>query len=110
LPFNFPEISKDGKVIYQRSTGNARIDDPVTQLLEEKKLSINEKLSNYFPQLPNAGEITISMLLNHRSGLPDFTKNTDFDNWKEKPKSHEELLALISSRKPDFEPKRKMPV
>ena len=79
----------------------------VFQLLEEKKLSIDEKLSHYFPQLTNAGSITIGNLLYHRSGLPNFTSNTNFDDWKDKPKTEEQLLAIIAGRKPDFEPNAK---
>jgi CubicO group peptidase (beta-lactamase class C family) len=79
----------------------------VFQLLEEKRLYLEDKLSAYFPQLPNAGEITIANLLDHRSGLPDFTKNTDFDSWKDGPRKQEELLALITGRKPDFAPNAK---
>ena len=42
--------------------------------------------------------------MNHRSGLPDFTRNTGFDTWKETLKTHEELLAMIASHSADFEP------
>jgi D-alanyl-D-alanine carboxypeptidase len=124
-------ISKNGKVVYQRAMGDARIENRDTvaadgrteyrigsiskmftaviifQLLEEKKLSIDDRLSTYFPQLPKAGSITIGNLLDHRSGLPDFTRNTGFDDWKEKPKTSEELLALIAGRAPDFAPNAK---
>jgi CubicO group peptidase (beta-lactamase class C family) len=118
-------ISKNGTVIYQKSIGSARIGGApadanteyrigsctklftatlVFQLMEEKRLSIGDKLSAFFPELPNAKAITIGNLLNHRSGLAGFIRNTDFDGWKEHPKKTEELLALISSRPPDFEP------
>jgi D-alanyl-D-alanine carboxypeptidase len=124
-------ISKDGKVIYQRAIGAARLTSGDTiradenteynlgsiskmftatmvfQLLEEKKLSLDEKLSDYFPQLPNAGSITIGNLLYHRSGLPDFTNNTNFDDWKVRLQTEDQLLGLIAGRKPDFEPNAK---
>lgn len=124
-------ISKNGVLVYQRSTGAAftgadkqvpasenteyrigSISKMFTatiffQLIEEKKLSINDTLSRYFPSLPNAGRITMSNLLYHRSGLPDFTKGTNFNDWMDKPKTHDELLALVAGRPADFEPNAK---
>ena len=124
-------ISANGKLIYQKAFGSAVINNtdkiPATenteyrigsitkmftaviifQLVEEKKLALNDTLSNYFPELPNARQITISNMLYHRSGLANFTSNTNFDNWKDKPKTHQELLALIKEQKPDFEPNTK---
>ncbi len=61
-------------------------------------------MSKWFPDLPNAGKINIAELLGHRSGLPNFTNNTGYDHWKEQPKTHDELLAMIKSQQPDFEP------
>jgi len=121
-------ISKNGKLIYRKAFGIASINDKDTtradvnteyrlgsitkmftavmafQLIGEKKLSIHDTLSKYFPQLPNAGRITIGNLLNHRSGMANFTDNTNFDDWKTQPKTHQELLDLIIKQKPDFEP------
>ncbi|MFD2870991.1 serine hydrolase domain-containing protein [Mucilaginibacter ximonensis] len=121
-------ISKHGKVIYQRAFGNAVMSPSDTvkatgnteyrlgsitkmftatlifQLIEAHKLSLTGRLSSYFPNLPNADHITISNLLYHRSGLADFTKNTDFDRWSDKPQTHEQLLERIAKQKPDFEP------
>lgn len=121
-------IARNGKVIYKRAIGSAHINGNavipanenttyrigsiskmftaviVFQLIEEKKLSLNDTLAVYFPQLPNAGHITIQNLLNHRSGLPDYTKNTDYLAWMDKSQSHDDLLARIYNRAPDFEP------
>lgn len=41
----------------------------VLQLVEEKKLSLDDPLSRWFPQIPQAGHIRISHLLAHTSGL-----------------------------------------
>lgn len=115
-------ISFDNKVVYQRSFGKDQA--PQTeyrigsiskmftavltyQLIDEKKLSLHEKLSNYFPDLPNADRITIAELLGHRSGLANFTNNTNYDEWKDQPKTHEQLLLMIKNQKPDFEPNAK---
>jgi D-alanyl-D-alanine carboxypeptidase len=113
-------VSKNGHIIYQRSIGNASNTQYhigsitkmftaviIFQLLEEKKLSINDTLGKFFPALPNAGLITIGNMLNHRSGLHNFTDGTNYPDWMDKSKTHEELLVLISNRKPDFAPSAK---
>lgn len=67
-------------------TGRAReFDDPfrissitkaftglvVLQLVEEGKLALTDKLSNWYPSFPNADKITVEDLLRMRSGAPD---------------------------------------
>jgi CubicO group peptidase (beta-lactamase class C family) len=44
----------------------------VMQLVDEKKLSLDTKLSQFYPKVVNADKITIAMLLHHRTGIPDF--------------------------------------
>jgi CubicO group peptidase (beta-lactamase class C family) len=42
-------------------------------LVEKKKLTYENKLSEYFPEFPQyANKITIRNLLNHTSGMPDY--------------------------------------
>jgi CubicO group peptidase (beta-lactamase class C family) len=41
----------------------------ILQLAENKKLSLEDKLNNYFSNFPNGEKITIKMLLTHNSGL-----------------------------------------
>src|SRR5579872_6432530 len=75
----------------------------IFQLIDEGKLSLDYALSHYFPDLPNANKITVAHLLYHRSGLHDYTHDTDFDNWMDKPKTHDELLKIIKEKGVDFE-------
>jgi D-alanyl-D-alanine carboxypeptidase len=115
-------IASHGKVIYQRSFGKDQsaqteyrigsITKMFTavltyELIDGHRLFLNDTLSKWFPKLPNANKITIAELLGHRSGLPNFTNNTGYDDWKEQPKTHDELLAMIKGQKPDFEPNAK---
>ena len=74
------------------------------QLIETQQLRLTDKISRFFPDLPNANKITIAQLLGHRSGLASFTTHTEYDSWKEQPKTHAELLTMIKNQKPDFEP------
>ena len=68
-------------------------------LQEEGKLSLDDKVSQYFPDLTRAGEITLRQLLSHTSGyedyapqdyiIPAWTKATTpqqiLDGWARKP-------------------------
>ena len=49
----------------------------VMQLVEKKKLSVNDKLSKFFPDFEAGEKITIEMLLNMRSGLTDHINSAD---------------------------------
>lgn len=45
----------------------------IMMLSEKKKLAYDDKITDYFQELPDfMGEITIRNLLNHTSGLPDY--------------------------------------
>jgi D-alanyl-D-alanine carboxypeptidase len=79
----------------------------IFQLVDEGKLKLNDKLALYFPQLPNASNITIENMMYHRSGLHDYTRDTNFPEWMDKPKTHEEMLKIIAGKSPDFEPNTK---
>ncbi len=50
-----------------------------TKLVKEKRLSFDKTLNDYFPELggriQNAEEITLRMMVQHRSGIPNFTEN-----------------------------------
>lgn len=41
-------------------------------LVEAGKVDFEEPIIRWFPHLPNAGKMPVRILLNHRSGLPDF--------------------------------------
>lgn len=44
----------------------------IMQLIDEKKLTLDTKLSEFYPKIPNADKITIHLMLHHRTGIPDF--------------------------------------
>jgi len=44
----------------------------VLLLVEQKKLSLDDKLSKFYPDFPRGAEITILHLLNHTSGIRDY--------------------------------------
>ena len=124
-------ISKNGIVLYSRAIGYSFISDNekiaatektkyrigsitkmftatmIFQLIEEGKLTPTTPLDKFFPKLPNADKITISNLLNHRSGIHEFTDDPDYETWMALSKTQDEILALISKHNVDFQPNEK---
>lgn len=63
------------------------------QLVEKKKLSLDDKVARWYPDLPNANSVTLKMLANGTSGYPDYVfnkkfiddlVNAPFDHWSDK--------------------------
>ncbi|MBK3519700.1 serine hydrolase domain-containing protein [Carboxylicivirga marina] len=76
----------------------------IFQLIEEGRLSLDTKLAEYYPQITNSGKITISHLLNHRSGLHEYTTQESFIGIKNKAWHKGELMGMIVNYPIDFEP------
>lgn len=67
----------------------------IMQLIDENKLALDTRLSEYYPQIPNSFLIRISDLLRHRSGLFNYIVAEDYPEWSSIPQSKEELLEKI---------------
>lgn len=74
------------------------------QLIEEGKLELSQTLDKFFPTVQNAGKITIGNMMNHRSGIHNFTNDPEYMKYMTQPKTRAEMLEIISATKPDFEP------
>ena len=70
------------------------------QLIEEGKINLSDHLDKYFPKFPNAKIITIENLMNHTSGIRNFTKIKH----KQRSRSHDEMLKFIASKSLRFSP------
>ena len=72
----------------------------------DQKLSLDDTLADYFPELvgriENAEKITLSLMIQHRSGIPNFTDAPNF--WAAPTETFEESLALIQGKPANFEP------
>lgn len=79
----------------------------ILQLVEEKKLTLDTKLSRFFPTIKNSENITIENLLNHSSGIYSFTNDADYAVYAKLPKTRSELMKKIKAGKPVFEPGEK---
>jgi CubicO group peptidase (beta-lactamase class C family) len=79
----------------------------ILKAAEEKKLKLESTIETYFPKVKNAKKITIENLLNHRSGIFNFTNREDYLTWNTKPQTKEELISMISGYESIFEPNSK---
>ncbi|WP_178988524.1 serine hydrolase domain-containing protein [Winogradskyella schleiferi] len=78
----------------------------ITKLAHEQRLSLDQTLADYFPELvgriENADNITLRMMVQHRSGIPNFTDSADF--WKNQPNTDIDVLQYVLDLPADFEP------
>lgn len=77
------------------------------KLINNQSLSPDDTLADLLPEpagrIENADRITLRMLLQHRSGIPNFTDQAGFD-WTRSPVDYGEDLALVLDQPADFEP------
>ncbi|MCJ7756735.1 MAG: beta-lactamase family protein [Gillisia sp.] len=78
----------------------------VAKLVNDKRLSLDKTLADYFPELvgriENADKITLRMMVQHRSGIPNFVDHPDY--WEKPPKNRQETLEYALDLPADFEP------
>ena len=114
-------VVRDNRVVYAKAYGNARL-EPLTParpdmrycigsvskqflagsillLVQDGKLSLDDRVARYLPSLTRAGDITIRELLSHTSGYQDYypldyvapfmlvpvTADAILDRWARKP-------------------------
>jgi len=74
-------------------------------LLEEQgKLSVEDKLSKFIPDYPKGDSITVHMLLNHTSGIKNYTDLPEFWPKAVLPLSTDSMIALFKNKPLDFSP------
>lgn len=122
-------VSQNGKILYSNAIGFADIETSkkattqtkyrigsiskmftsslILKAAEEKKIKLNETLDKYFPQIENSKKITIENLLNHRSGIHNFTNDSIYLSYNTRFKSQKEMIEIIAKGKSDFEPSSK---
>src|SRR5690606_17778172 len=119
-------ITQNGKMVYERAVGFADADNQkknttdtrfrigsitktftatlVMKSVEENKLNLSDRLSQFYPEIKNAEKITIEQLLNHRSGIYNITDLPDYLSWNQNAMTNQEMVAKIKSSGTDFEP------
>ncbi len=78
----------------------------IAKLVGDNRLSLDKTLADYFPELvgriENAEKITLRMMVQHRSGIPNLTNTPNF--WIDPPKSSEEALQRVLDLPASFAP------
>jgi len=119
-------VCKNGKIVYKKAFGyqDATKKIPNTtntvyqigsttkeftagvilKLFEQSKLSLNDKLSKYFPDFKRGNEITIKYLLTHTSGIYEILRDTNAVTESTKPRSKARMLSFFKDKSLDFDP------
>ena len=108
----------DRHLLHAGSIGKTFAAVVALQLVEEGLLDLDSKLSvwfggkPWFDRLPNSRDITIRMLMNHSTGIPqhyhqnNYNWNMIWQRWRNgvQTLSYEESIALVLDREPLGEP------
>lgn len=117
-------VSNAGKTVYNRSLGTTDLKTPidantlfrigsisktftaalVLKAVEEQKLHLEQKLSEFYPEVLHSEQITLSHLLSHRSGIANFTETPTYTQWYTRPQTRGELLKIILNGGSKFTP------
>ena len=77
-----------------------------TKLVKEERLSFDKTLTEYLPELKdrieNAEEITLKMMIQHRSGIPNFTDNAAY--WENELENAKNALDFALDLPASFKP------
>lgn len=117
-------VLKEGEVVYRRATGYAdygvrikadtftkyrigsisKLYTAIVTLRAAEKglLKLNGTIEKYFPTLPNKDKITIRMLLNHHSGIPNITDDTAYLSYNHLPITEDEVVKKIVKLTPKY--------
>jgi D-alanyl-D-alanine carboxypeptidase len=119
-------IVQDGQVAYVKAYGDARMDPktPATTamrysigsiskqftaaavllLQEQEKLSLDDKVAKYLPNLTRANEVTIRQLLSHTSGYQDYWPQDYVMKGMLEPTTARKIMDTWARKQLDFEP------
>jgi CubicO group peptidase (beta-lactamase class C family) len=104
------KIPADPKALFRIASISKLYDAVIiTKLVHDKRLALDITLANYFPEfvgrIENADKITLRMMVQHRSGIPNLTDTPDF--WTNPPKNSKEAIERVLDLPADFEPDKK---
>ena len=119
-------VSKKGKIVYKKAFGYQDVEQNILnstntiyqigsttkeftaavilKLIENHQLSLDDKLSNYFPDFVRANEITIKHLLTHTSGIYEILRDSVAFNSGTEQRSKERMLSFFINKPLDFDP------
>src|SRR4051812_46331870 len=119
-------VVKDGKIAYIHAYGDAKLDPKIPStstmrysigsiskqftaaavllLQEQGKLSLDDKVSKFFPELTRANEITVRQLLSHTAGYSDYWPQDYVMPMMLQPATSRKILDAWARKPLDFEP------
>lgn len=105
------QIPADPNVLFKiASISKLYIAAATVKLIQNEQLTLNQSLAELIPEVIDrieyADEITLEMLLQHRSGIPEFIYDPEFAN-RAAQETYLETATLIFDEKADFKPGKK---
>jgi D-alanyl-D-alanine carboxypeptidase len=119
-------VVQSGKIAFEKAYGKARLDPPVDArpdmrysvgsvskqllagtvllLVQDGKLSLDDRVSRYLPDLTRAGDVTIRQLLTHTSGYEDYYPQDYVPPFMLKTVTADQILNQWAKKPLDFEP------
>jgi D-alanyl-D-alanine carboxypeptidase len=119
-------IVQNGQIVYQKAYGHARLNPTVDArpemrysigsvskqflagavmlLVKDGKLSLDEPVARYLPDLTRAREVTIRQLLSHTSGYQDYYPQDYVAPFMQQPVTAESILDRWARKPLDFDP------
>ena len=101
------KIPADPKALFKIASISKLYDAvAITKLVNDNRLSLEKTLADYFPELvgriENAEKITLRMMVQHRSGIPNLTDTPNF--WTNPPENNKEALERVLDLPANFKP------
>jgi D-alanyl-D-alanine carboxypeptidase len=119
-------VVRDGKIVYLQAYGDARLSPKaparpemrysvgsiskqftatgILMLAEEGKLSLDDPVSRFVPDLTRSGDIKIRQLLSHTSGYQDYWPQDYVPPFLTQPATAQDILDRWAKKPLDFEP------
>ena len=119
-------IVRDGRIVYLKAYGDAKLSPKVParaemrysigsiskqltatgilMLAEEGKLSLDDPVSRFAPDLTRAGEVRVRQLLSHTSGYQDYWPQDYVPPFMTRPVTAADILDRWAKKPLDFEP------
>jgi CubicO group peptidase (beta-lactamase class C family) len=119
-------VVKDGQIVYVKAYGDAKLEPKtaatssmrysigsiskqftataILLLQEQGKLSLDDKVGKYVPDLTRANEVTIRQLLSHTSGYQDYWPQDYVMKPMLEPTTAQKIMDTWAKKPLDFEP------
>ena len=119
-------VARDGRVLFEKGYGLARVEErvPATpqtkfrigsitkqftaaailKLQEEGRLGVNDRLTKFIPDYPRGDQVSVHHLLTHTSGIHSYTSKPDFITSVTTPVKLDEHIQSFKNDPFDFDP------